>query len=173
MPLPPLATRLPPLATRLPPSLPTALPTERRLLVSRRPLQTRVATDAYASVERKDVLLLLGQALHAADISNPTKPRALMMRWTERVMKEFWQQGDKEKSLRLPISAFMDRAQPQVPQCQIGFVNVLVKPLFVEWHKLLGETALPAITELENSLKIWTEEGSTPCESWDKEDFVR
>jgi len=136
-------------------------------------LKTRVATDAYASVERKDVLLLLGQALHAADISNPTKPRALMMRWTERVMKEFWQQGDKEKSLRLPISAFMDRAQPQVPQCQIGFVNVLVKPLFVEWHKLLGETALPAITELENSLKIWTEEGSTPCESWDKEDFVR
>ena len=38
-------------------------------------LKTRVATDAYSSVERKDVLLLLGQALHAADISNPTKPR--------------------------------------------------------------------------------------------------
>jgi len=136
-------------------------------------LKTRVATDAYSSVERKDVLLLLGQALHAADISNPTKGRPLMMRWTERVMKEFWQQGEKEKSLGLPISAFMDRSNPQVPQCQLGFVNVLVKPLFVEWHKLLGETAQPAINELENSLKIWETEGSAPCENWHKEDFVR
>jgi len=136
-------------------------------------LKTRVATDAYASVERKDVLLLLGQALHAADISNPTKNRPIMMRWTERVMKEFWQQGDKESSLGLPISAFMDRTQPQVPQCQLGFINVLVKPLFVEWHKLLGEVAQPAITELENSLKIWAEEGTGPCNGWDKEEFVR
>ena len=73
----------------------------------------------------------------------------------------------------VPISAFMDRTNPQVPQCQLGFVNVLVKPLFVEWHKLLGEMAEPAITELENSLKIWGEEGTGPCEAWDKEDFVR
>jgi len=136
-------------------------------------LKTRVATDAYASVERKDVLLLLGQALHAADISNPTKSRPLMMRWTERVMKEFWNQGDKESQLGLPISAFMDRSNPQVPQCQLGFINVLVKPLFVEWHKLLGETAQPAINELENSLKIWGEEGTGPCEGWEKEEFVR
>ena len=50
----------------------------------------------YASVERKDVMLLLGQALHAADISNPTKSRGLMMKWTERVMKEFWAQGAKQ-----------------------------------------------------------------------------
>ena len=83
-------------------------------------LKTRVATDAYASVERKDVLLLLGQALHAADISNPAKIRPTMLRWTERVMKEFWMQGDREASLGLPISAFMDRRQPQVQTCQIG-----------------------------------------------------
>ena len=32
-------------------------------------LKTRIATDAFVSVERKDVLFLLGQALHAADTS--------------------------------------------------------------------------------------------------------
>merc|ERR1711904_598775 len=65
-------------------------------------LKTRVATDAYSSVERKDVLLLLGQALHTSDISNPTKCKSLMMVWTERVMTEFWQQGDRERKLGIP-----------------------------------------------------------------------
>ena len=54
-------------------------------------------------------------------------------------------QGDREASLGLPISAFMDRRSPQVQTCQIGFINVLVKPLYVEWHKLLGETVQEAI----------------------------
>lgn len=136
-------------------------------------LKTRVATDAYASVERKDVLLLLGQALHAADISNPTKVRATMLRWTERVMKEFWMQGDKEASLGLPISAFMDRRQPQVQTCQIGFINVLVKPLYVEWHKLLGDTVQPGINCLEQSVRIWETEGNAPAKDWESEEFVR
>jgi hypothetical protein len=136
-------------------------------------LKTRVATDAYASVERKDVLLLLGQALHAADISNPTKPKQIQLRWTERVMKEFWQQGDKERALGLPISAFMDRSQPNVSACQIGFINVLAKPLYVEWHKLLGETAQPAMDCIEASLKLWNDEGNAPASGWDTEDFAR
>jgi len=137
-------------------------------------LKTRVATDAYASVERKDVLLLLGQALHAADISNPTKQRSHMLRWTERVMKEFWLQGDKERALGLPISAFMDRKTPAVPQCQNGFINVLVKPLYVEWHKLLGERVQPGIDCLEQSLKIWEQEGVAPAAGWESElDLVR
>ena len=88
-------------------------------------------------------------------------------------MKEFWQQGDKERSLGLPISAFMDRSHPQVPQCQLGFINVLVKPLFIEWHKLLGETASHAINDLEVNIKIWETEGTGPSEGWDTEDFVR
>ena len=136
-------------------------------------LKTRVATDAYASVERKDVLLLLGQALHAADISNPTKERNIMLRWTERVMKEFWMQGDKEASLGLPISAFMDRKQPQVQTCQIGFINVLVKPLYVEWHKLLRDTVQPGIDSLEGSLKLWETEGAECCANWHTEEHVR
>ena len=133
-------------------------------------LKARLATDAYASVERKDVLLLLGQALHAADISNPAKPRVMQLRWTERVMKEFWKQGDQELSFGLPISAFMDRRQPQVPQCQIGFITVLVKPLFIEWHKLLGDVTQPAIDCIEDSLKLWREEGSNIVVGWESEE---
>jgi len=130
-------------------------------------LKTRVATDGYASVERKDVLLLLGQALHTSDISNPTKSKRLMLVWTKRVMREFWQQGDRERKLGIPISAFMDRKQPAVAQCQIGFINVLVKPLLVEWRKLLGDCAQPAIDGLEASLVLWQNEGSAPAAGWE------
>ena len=59
----------------------------------------------------------------------------------------------------------MDRRQPQVPTCQMGFINVLCKPLYVEWHKLLGEPVAPAIECIEESLRIWAEEGQEPCKT--------
>ena len=96
-----------------------------------------------------------------------------MMVWTKRVMTEFWEQGDRERKLGIPISPFMDRKQPAVSQCQIGFINVLVKPLYVEWHKLLGETVQPGIDCIEESLKIWENEGNGPCTGWDTEEFAR
>ena len=55
----------------------------------------------------------------------------------------------------------------------MGFINVLVKPLYVEWHKLLGETVQPGITCLEESLKIWENEGAAPAAGWESEEFVR
>lgn len=130
-------------------------------------MKTRVATDAYATVERRDVLLLLGQAVHTADISNPTKCKPLMLKWTQKVMREFWIQGDRERSLGLPISAFMDRKQPAIAQCQIGFINVLVRPLVVEWRKLLGECVQPAVDCLEANLNMWQTEGSNPAMGWE------
>ena len=39
--------------------------------------------------------------LHAADVSNPFKPWILSEKWTERVLSEFWSQGDKERDLGL------------------------------------------------------------------------
>lgn len=81
--------------------------------------------------------------------------------------------GDKERDLGLPISAFMDRQQVQVTQCQLGFINVLVKPLFLEWHKLLGDMLAPAMAELEAALKCWGEEGEAPAAGWERESSIR
>ena len=36
-----------------------------------------------------DALSLLGQVVHAADISNPAKVQTLQTRWTQKVMTEF------------------------------------------------------------------------------------
>ena len=48
-------------------------------------------------------------------------------------MEEFFNQGDREAELGFPISPFMDRKKhplhSTIINCQIGFINVLVKPL--------------------------------------------
>ncbi|CAE7256402.1 PDE4D [Symbiodinium pilosum] len=44
-----------------------------------------------AALERKE--LLLQNIVHAADISNPTKPRKMMLEWTRRITLEFWAQA--------------------------------------------------------------------------------
>lgn len=46
--------------------------------------------------ERLEVMKMF---LHSADLSNPTKPSRVSRVWTDRVMQEFFEQGDEEKRL--------------------------------------------------------------------------
>ena len=111
--------------------------------------------------EKEDVKFLLAVAMHTADISNPAKPLPICLRWTELVMEEFYRQGDMEAKLGMPISPFYDRVKTSVAQCQMGFVNVLVKPLFAEFTGLLGEPALSdCYSCLEANLKGWEMHGN-------------
>lgn len=66
--------------------------------------------------------------IHACDISNPTKPFHIYRNWAERVMGEFWMQGDKERELGLPISFLCDRTTVSLPGAQIGFMDGIVLP---------------------------------------------
>jgi len=69
--------------------------------------------------------------IHMADISNPTKPKEVYMKWTDLVMNEFWLQGDKEKSLNMPVSFLCDRLSVSIPKAQIGFIDGIVMPLLI------------------------------------------
>lgn len=67
--------------------------------------------------------------LHTSDISNPTKPWIVYQTWADRVMKEFWAQGDEERKLGIPISFLCDRKTTKIPNAQIGFIDGIVLPL--------------------------------------------
>jgi len=67
--------------------------------------------------------------LHTADISNPTKPLHIYERWVDKVMGEFWNQGDREKEIKLPISFLCDRNTTSVFKAQLGFIDGIVFPL--------------------------------------------
>jgi len=78
-----------------------------------------------------------------------------------RVMEEFFMQGDKEKELGLPTSPFMDREKTSVAQCQIGFINVLVKPLHAEFCQFLGDQAVEdCMTCVAENVSKWEQEGN-------------
>jgi len=68
--------------------------------------------------------------IHAADISNPTKPLPIYKEWAQRCVDEFFKQGDLEKKMGMPISFNCDRNTVSLPQSQLGFMDVIVSPLF-------------------------------------------
>ena len=75
-------------------------------------------------------LEFLSFIIHAADISNPTKPLIIYKEWAQRCVDEFFKQGDLEKKKGMPISFNCDRNTVSLPQSQVGFIDVIVSPLF-------------------------------------------
>ena len=59
--------------------------------------------------KESDACFTLGMVLHAADVSNPTKSWDYYNLWTDRVMKEFFDQGRKEKELSEEAAAYSRR----------------------------------------------------------------
>jgi cAMP-specific phosphodiesterase 4 len=57
--------------------------------------------------------------VHCADLSNPTKPLELYRRWVERIMEEFFQQGDREREAGLDISPMCDRFNATIEKSQV------------------------------------------------------
>lgn len=76
-----------------------------------------------------DRLLVCQVCIKLADINGPAKARDLHLRWTEGIVNEFYEQGDEEANLGLPISPFMDRSSPQLAKLQESFITHIVGPL--------------------------------------------
>ncbi|KAJ3124430.1 High affinity cAMP-specific 3',5'-cyclic phosphodiesterase 7A [Physocladia obscura] len=90
-----------------------------------------------------DKRLVLNMAIKCADVNNPTKPLECCKFWTEKIMEEFFRQGDEEQRRGLNVSMFMNRGATDIPKCQIGFIDFIVYPLFEYWK---DQAALAAAT---------------------------
>ncbi|XP_039182239.1 calcium/calmodulin-dependent 3',5'-cyclic nucleotide phosphodiesterase 1A-like isoform X3 [Crotalus tigris] len=102
-------------------------------------------------VDRTHKDKIMSFLVHVADISHPAKPWELHHRWSEALLEEFFEQGDKEAEMGLPISSLCDRRTTNIAESQIGFIDVIGKPAFV----LLFETVEKLCTvtsEAANSL---------------------
>ena len=95
----------------------------------------------------------LDLAIHSCDISNPTKPLEIYDQWADRVMSEFYLQGDKEKKLGLPVSFLCDRETTTKAQGQLGFIDGVVYPFFKTMVEIF-----PGLEFLIDNLKINKEE---------------
>lgn len=57
--------------------------------------------------------------VHCADLSNPTKPLQLYRQWTDRIMEEFFSQGDRERERGMEISPMCDKHNASVEKNQV------------------------------------------------------
>ena len=105
-----------------------------------------------------DQLLTLQIALHAADVSNPAKPQPVYYKWKDRIVEEFYSQGDRELEAGLPVTPFLDRHKP-IPEekFQSGFIHGIVRPLYAAFAKLEGLELSLVTNTLEENLKVFTD----------------
>uniref|UniRef100_A0AAY4D418 Phosphodiesterase n=2 Tax=Denticeps clupeoides TaxID=299321 RepID=A0AAY4D418_9TELE len=92
----------------------------------------KVGDDGCSGIDwsnENDRLLLCQMCIKLADINGPLKCKELHLQWTEGIVNEFYEQGDEESSLGLPISPFMDRSAPQLAKLQESFITHIVGPL--------------------------------------------
>jgi hypothetical protein len=79
-----------------------------------------------------DSKTFLQTLLHAADISNSTKPWSIYIQSAEKIMEEFFIQGDLEKIYYDDNKPTFDRESTDVAQLQIGFISHIVYPTVSE-----------------------------------------
>lgn len=89
--------------------------------------------------------------VHCADLSNPTKPLELYRQWCDRIMEEFFQQGDRERDSGLDISPMCDRYNATVEKSQVGFIDYIVHPLWETWADLVHPDAQDILDALEDN----------------------
>ncbi|KAJ8001385.1 hypothetical protein DPEC_G00168970 [Dallia pectoralis] len=94
---------------------------------------------------------VLKNMVHCADLSNPTKPLPVYRQWTERIMEEFFRQGDKEREKGMEISAMCDKHTASVEKSQVGFIDYIVHPLWETWADLVHPDAQDLLDTLEEN----------------------
>ena len=113
----------------------------------------------FEAASASDQKILVTMTLKTADIANPSKSWPVYKPWIDRLFVEFYNQGDRERSQGHQAAPFMDRSDmsQSPPKAQQGFINYLMKPLFVEWSRLLP-SCNPCMANVDANLaelKAW------------------
>ncbi|XP_028827049.1 cAMP-specific 3',5'-cyclic phosphodiesterase 4D isoform X2 [Denticeps clupeoides] len=98
-----------------------------------------------------DRIQVLQNMVHCADLSNPTKPLQLYKQWTDRIMEEFFSQGDRERERGMEISPMCDKHNASVEKSQVGFIDYIVHPLWETWADLVHPDAQDILDMLEDN----------------------
>ncbi|XP_078054686.1 3',5'-cyclic-AMP phosphodiesterase 4C-like isoform X3 [Mustelus asterias] len=98
-----------------------------------------------------DRIQVLQNMVHCADLSNPTKPLHLYRTWVDKVMMEFFQQGDQERERGMEISPMCDKHTASIEKSQVGFIDFIVHPLWETWADLVYPDAKEILDNLEDN----------------------
>jgi len=105
--------------------------------------------DIFRQADSRKMLVRL--MLHASDISNCSKPFRICQIWANKVLDEFFFQGDQERMAGIPVQALNDREKVNRPFSQVGFIEFLVSPLVFAVIKVLPPLMPLADQMVENA----------------------
>lgn len=115
---------------------------------------TKAAQDLLGLEENRSLLARV--LLLAADLSNQTKPWRLASRWGELMQEELFAQGDRERSLGLPVTDLNDRHKVNLAEAQIGALSLTIAPFVVAEVRVFQPWQQLATTLADNA-KHWRE----------------
>ena len=108
-----------------------------------------------------DKLIVMEALMHAADISNPTREWSVCKRWSYLLIDEFFSQGDEERSLGLPISHLCDRHTVDLASSQIGFIDVIIEPTFLNLALVLPQVNHLILPNIHENKENWGKLGNS------------
>jgi CheY-like chemotaxis protein len=116
----------------------------------------RPSIDGADPTQRVLVMQLL---LKCADLGNVVRPLEIADAWGKRIMEEFYQQGEKELTLGLPLTTFPNRKNFDYifARHQNGFLANVVRPLFDVFTSLCDfDTRESVIAAAAENGEAWT-----------------
>ena len=88
-----------------------------------------------------DRIQVLQNMVHCSDLSNPTKPLDIYRQWVDRLMEEFFRQGDKEREAGMDISPMCDRYNATIEKSQVSSFDrrcnqTVIRHILFRWDLL-------------------------------------
>lgn len=98
---------------------------------------------------------LMTLILHCADISNPAKKyENIYSKWTEFIMKKFFNEGDLEREKGLLMNFLCNRNTTIIQKGQINFIKGIVLPTFLLLNRLIP-TIKGYVDKLYENIEIY------------------
>jgi hypothetical protein len=122
-------------------------------------LEGKVTGDvvSFQKDDGEDKQLLLDLIVHSADIGAQALPVPIANKWSYAVLKEFQEVHEAEKSAGVDLTPFIiGLDEPlRAANCQFGFINFIVKPLWSNLVKVVPDMADELMANLEGNVKYW------------------
>lgn len=112
----------------------------------------RQKVDTFDFANEEHVTCLKMVLIKCCDISNEVRPMEVSEPWVDCLLEEYFMQSDREKTEGLPITPFMDRERVTKPTAQIGFIKLVLIPMFETVMKLFPQIEEAMVQPLRESL---------------------
>lgn len=130
-----------------------------------RELQKYVEDDEKTLMDASSRVQVLELCIICADLGHGAKSLSLHQKWSNLILQEFFQQGDRERQLGLPVSPICDKETAKLPQVQLGFLTLLVIPVFELWTQLIRKE----VQENEAEASRYAAQGKENVKYWKEE----